>query len=165
MKKVRFMLAVAFIGISVMGTATAQTIAQKGTVGDCTWTLKSDGVLTISGSGVIPDFENEKTDAPWYDYRAEIKALVVEDGVVAIGKNAFKHCTAMSSATMANTVVAIGEAAFFHCRALKSVTIPSAKAIGRIAFSGCTLLEEVRIPKDCLLGEASFGGCKKLPQE
>jgi len=159
MKKVSVFLVFAFVGY----TATAQTILKQGTTGDCSWTLTSDSVLTISGKGAMPDFESAK-DAPWYDYRAEIKAVVVENGVTSIGKNAFNHFTQMKSLNIGKSVEKIGEGAFYHCRSLKSVDIPkSVLSIERIAFSGCILLEEARFPKDCTVGEAAFAGCKNLP--
>lgn len=62
-----------------------------GTAGALTWTLTSDGNLTIQGQGAMPDYKYEHY-APWYEYRGEIKTVTIEDGVTSIGSGAFYYC-------------------------------------------------------------------------
>ena len=47
-----FLAMFAFVGLSESATAQITTIAQD-TTGNLTWTLTSDGTLTISDSGAI----------------------------------------------------------------------------------------------------------------
>ena len=96
-----------------------------------TWTLSSDGTLTISGTG---DME----DSPWLSQRDEIKKVVIKDGVTGIGEYAFRDCSGLTSLTIPNSVTSIGELAFYDCSALTSITIPnSVTSIGGGAFYGC----------------------------
>lgn len=57
------------------------------------WEISDDGVLRISGSGEIetitPDWY---VNIPWNDYRALIKAVIIEEGITAIGQQAFWRC-------------------------------------------------------------------------
>lgn len=58
--------------------------ADEGTCGEnLTWTLDDDGLLTISGTGDMSDYMFR---GPW-NYAP--KAVVIEEGVTSIGKNAF----------------------------------------------------------------------------
>ena len=56
-----------------------------------TWTLTSDGTLTISGKGEMGDFGSYywEGDEPWAKYSDEIKKIIVEEGVTSLGRNAF----------------------------------------------------------------------------
>ena len=95
-----------------------------------TWTLSSDGTLTISGTG---DMEG----APWLSQRDEIKKVVIKDGVTSIGGGAFSGCYGLTSVTIPNSVTGIEQYAFYNCSGLSSITIPnSVTSIGSSAFYG-----------------------------
>jgi len=157
-----FLMGLAFIGLTISAKAHAVASGDCGANGNnLTWVLTCDSVLTISGSGAMADFEEQKS--PWYEYRDAVKTIVIGNEVTTIGNNAFNHCTKMTSIVIGNAVETIGEAAFFHCRSLESVIIPNTvTTIGRIAFSGCVNLAEAVVSESVTLGEAAFGGCKKL---
>ena len=53
-----------------------------------TWTLDSDGVLTIRGTGKMRDFSNSK-DVPWYSYRTSISNVIIGNAVTSIGLGSF----------------------------------------------------------------------------
>ena len=60
------MLALLMI-ISVLPVSAAADAPKSGTCGEnLTWTLSDDGVLTISGSGAMTDFDY---GAPWESYK------------------------------------------------------------------------------------------------
>lgn len=62
-------------------------VVESGICGEnLTWTLDSEGILTISGTGSMYDY------APWYSCTADIKKLVIEEGVTAIGAGVFDDC-------------------------------------------------------------------------
>lgn len=101
-----------------------------------TWSLSSDGVLTISTDGTPGphDMKNytNGSDAPWGH---EIRSLIIEDGVTSIGFSAFRDCNRLTSVVIPNSVATIGAYAFLDCGNLASVTIPdSVTAIGSRAF-------------------------------
>ena len=60
----------------------AATIVDSGTCGaNTTWSLDSDGVLTISGSGAMYDYgyiaDGDPAPAPWADHRDTITGVVL----------------------------------------------------------------------------------------
>lgn len=104
-----------------------------------TWTLDGTGMLTISGSGDMYDYDCY--DTPWNQYREIIYNVVVTEGVTAIGKSAFWCCESLTSIALPSSLTAIGRFSFSHCTSLESVTIPaSVDAIDVRAFSGCDSL-------------------------
>jgi len=71
----------------------------SGTCGSSvTWTLDSSYTLTVSGKGTM--INCGPYDAPWKDYRGQIKKLIVEDGVTYVGEYAFKDCTRLADVTI-----------------------------------------------------------------
>ena len=111
---------------------------------DLTWTLDTNGTLTISGQGhMVIDTDY----SPWYDHRDRITNVVIEEGVYSIAANAFAHCEEIKQAKIAGTVTEIGAEAFLWCKNLESVTIPeSVTAIHSHAFMACHSLKEIHIP-------------------
>lgn len=120
---------------------------QSGTTGDCTWIYEaSTQTLTISGNGKMGDYKYNGSDNPWYDFRDNIKKVVIENGVTKIGSYAFLHCTNLTDVTIPDSVTRIGVRAFEGCTGLTGVTIPdSVTYIGACAFEGCTGLTGVYI--------------------
>ena len=123
------------------------------------WTLTSGGVLTISGTGDMPD-----DVFPWDGIRPTIKSVVIEDGVSSIGRRAFLNCTELTSATIPASVQSIGESAFQDCSRLTSVTIPAnVQSIGRGAFYNCSSLASITIPEGVTsIGQSAFSYCQSL---
>ena len=100
------------------------------------WTLNTDGVLTISGTGEMENYAYNGA-VPWYDYNQDITEAVIEDGVTSIGVYAFYSCTNLTSVTIPDSVTSIGEYAFVGCNALKAVIVERAEtltALGSNAF-------------------------------
>ncbi len=79
-------------GQTLISELSAEIIAD-GICGDTlTWTLESDGTLTISGEGSMTEM-SDAASTPWYDYREEITSIIVESGVTSISDYAFAGCT------------------------------------------------------------------------
>ena len=154
-----FVLAVLMTVSLLPATALAANIVDSGTCGaEVTWTLDSDGVLTISGTGAMKDYYN----SPWNGSR--VKSAVIAEGVTSIGSYAFWGCKSLTSVTIPDSVTSIGEYAFNGCSSLTSVTIPdSVTSIGGSAFAGCTSLTSVTIPDSVtsIVGYA-FSNCTSL---
>jgi len=146
----RFTVAVLFVLLAV--THTAMVAAQSGTFGNnLSWTL-SGGTLTISGNGPMP--ENGSGDqSPWYNQRADITRVIIENGITRIGKYSFIASSIggvykVTSVSIPNSVTSIGVGAFGNCNVLTSVVIPdSVTIIDNEAFSGCSSLASVTIGK------------------
>ena len=131
-----------------------------------TWTIGNDEVLTISGTGRIPDYNTsygEKNTAPWYGYAYQIKKVVLGSGVQNIGNGAFAGCYGMTDITIPDGVTSIGDSAFDGCSALTEISIPgTVSSIGREAFYGCAL-REVEIPQGITsIQSYAFQNCTQL---
>ena len=158
-----FVLAVLMIVSILPATALAADIVDSGTCGaEVTWTLDSEGVLTISGTGAMKDYDPYK--APWYGSRSRVKSAVIADGVTSIGDYAFRDCYNLASVSIPDSVTSIGADAFWYCTSLTGVTIPdSVTSIGWSAFCGCESLTSVTIPDNVTsIGDWAFGLCKSL---
>ncbi len=121
-------------------TAQNSTVA-SGECGDnLAWTLDDQGTLTVSGTGPIPSYDYRST--PWYDYRNQVTAVIIENGVTAIGSNAFFNMPQISSLTIPNSVTQIGDTAFYGCRNLAELSLPDGiTAIGYEAFTGSAFFD------------------------
>ena len=113
MKNSNLMTRAALTLLVMMLTATTAWADDSGECGNgVTYYYKeSTNTLTISGEGAM---ENYGTP-PWYSYRADIKAVVIEDGVMGIGNSAFQQCRSLTSISIPNSVTYIGDHAFQFC--------------------------------------------------
>ena len=110
------------------------------------WKLTSDGTLTVSGSGDMPDFYADRNGTPWYSYNNDIKKIVVKSGLTSIGEAAFYDCDA-ATAVIADTVKEIEDNAFASCMELKTIELPSGlKELGDNVFSKCYALSSITLP-------------------
>ena len=161
-----FVLAVLMIASLLPATALAADVVASGTCGaegdgsNLTWTLDSEGLLTISGTGAMKDYDNNS--ALW-QHRA-IEKAVIDNGVTSIGDHAFYYSNYLTSVTIPNSVTSIGESAFERCSSLTSVTIPSSvTSIGNGAFEYCSSLTSVTIPSSVTsIGNGAFMYCSSL---
>ena len=77
---------------------STEEIVSNGSCGDgLTWKLNSDGMLTISGSGEISG------NPEWKEYVSQIKSVSIDEGVTAIGENAFVDCTNLTDVYYSGT--------------------------------------------------------------
>jgi hypothetical protein len=84
------------------------------------------------------------SDRPWYDKRASIRQVIIEDGITSIVRYAFDEFKNLTSITIPSSVTSIGYQAFCDCDNLRSITIPnSVKNIGMYAFSWCGKLKDI----------------------
>ena len=132
------LLAGAAIGVNIPENgvlyADAAEIISSGECGDnASWTLDSDGLLTISGTGAIADTMFGET--PWDN--AAVKKAVIKSGITSIERTAFNGNENMTEIEIADTVTSIGNFAFLGCESLNTVSIPykvSELGVGVFAF-------------------------------
>ena len=173
-----------------LGVNAADEVA-SGTCGPMlSWSLDSEGLLTISGEGEMNDWEYGKTPlvgTPWDSYVQSITSVTIEDGVTSIGNQAFIFCENLKTITIPDSVASIGvsafvkcssieridipdgvtsigDAAFVECRSLKTITISdNVTEVGTTAFGNCTSLESITIPESVTsIGDYAFYGCTSL---
>ncbi len=114
---------------------------------DLTWTLYTDGMLSIMGSGDMWAFDYDYAGtAPWTEYKEQISEIYLDDGITSIGDHAFFKLEKIKEVIIPEGVTSIGEMAFYHCHGLTDITIPaSLKTVGSEAFSIDALCEPNRI--------------------
>ena len=156
-------------------SAAEPTIVDSGNCGkdgsNVTWTLDSTGLLTISGTGKMADYEMQYdsasdeyiTTAPWGN---QAKMVVIGDGVTGIGAAAFYGCSDLTSVTMGSSVTDIWDGAFSGCTGLTGIVLPgSVTGIGEYAFYNCNSLTVIEIPEGVTtLGNSAFFGCDNLKE-
>lgn len=154
--------------LMVLPAGAAENTA-SGTFGENTdnlsWSLDSNGTLTISGTGNMDDFYLWY-DVPWMDYNHIIQKVVIKKGVTNISDYAFNNCFAMKEISIASTVTSIGSASFTDCTGLTEITIPKGvKEIKDNAFSQCYNLASVTIGNGVTtIGEYAFFNCTSLKE-
>ena len=131
------------IAFTVYSSATDDKYIRSGACGEnLTWVLDiSTGKLKISGKGEMEKY-NYSPNSPWYDDRAYIKSIDVENGVTSIGDYAFYNCIYVESVKLPNTLIKIGEYAFYNLKLLNSIDLPNnIEKIGQSAFIFCKSIE------------------------
>ena len=119
----RLRMGLLLLGLLCAATMTAQT--------PLTWVI-SNGTLTISGDGAIPNYGTTSTTRPpWYG--ASFTSISLGSGVTSIGENAFRDGTGLTFVTIPSNIASIGVGAFIGCTNLRTVTIangPNVLTIG-----------------------------------
>ena len=136
---------------------------KSGTCGpNLNWQLTDDGVLTITGTGQMKDYNDSYSASPW-SY-TNVKKVIMSDGATSIGEYAFYFCTKLTSIKVPNGVKTIGNQAFSQCKALTSINIPNGlTTIGNWAFRDCSALTSMNIPNSVTtIGHEAFDGCSAL---
>lgn len=157
---------VRYAGLSLI-TADAADITASGSCGrSLTWTLDSEGTLTVAGTGAMYD-RNSNYTVPWAEYKDKITSVIVREGVTSIGGQAFESCTALTSVSLPSTLQRINTYAFSGCKELTSIVIPDGVTnIGSSSFAMCKKLSEISIPKSVTyIGDLAFASTKWLDQQ
>ena len=121
------------------------------------WMIDKNGTLTVKGKGHMRDYGYKKfhtgdhdiTDAPWSEYYYDVNKLVIEDGVMGIGNNAFFVMdTLKGELVIPDSVKRISESAFRACSGFEGeLVIPEGvKTLGNMAFGGCNNIYRVNLP-------------------
>ena len=156
-----------WLDVTISGTCGHVNIPTGLTGSEVTWRLThSEGsagydLLTISSinNGWIADYEDG--ESPWYAYREQIKTIVIGDGVVHIGRRAFKDCTGVNSVSFGNSVNTIYYDAFSNCTSLTSVILPPSmreiydNAFRNTGLTSVTLNDGLQTIGDCAFYECA----------
>lgn len=156
-----------------LALAAAQSLEEENgeatIIGKCgdnlQWSLSSDGVLTIDGTGEMDDYRPLNYPlAPWNAHMNKINTIIANSGMTHIGNSAFYYCSSLTAVTIPDSVISIGAGAFTGCSSLGSVDIPSSvTSIGNSAFGVCSSLTSVTIPDSVIsIGNSTFAYCSSL---
>ena len=133
----------------------------------------NDEIEIISYDGtdatlVIPDeIDGKKVTAIGYEAFkgcSGLTSITIPASVTSIGGWAFEGCSGLTSITIPDSVTTIEGYVFYGCRGLTSITIPdSVTSIGSSAFEGCSGLTSITIPASVTsIGGWAFEGCSGL---
>lgn len=201
MKKVQRLLSVLLVCCLVAGLLPTAALAADPVVdfgtdgGDCgdnlSWTLDSDGILTISGIGKMNDYPSSNVfqgTIPWYYNRENIVEIQIDEGVTSVGAWAFSGCDNLTNVSLPTTVETIGGGAFYACKHLSEIVIPNkvttieyktfsnctslttvtskgVTIIGQMAFENCSLVNNIIFSDELVeIGESAFSNCKNLTE-
>ena len=129
-----------FVWASQVGEFVEEGCAPIQMCGDDLYWEYADGVLTITGTGDMYDYADDKTGpAPWYDVRGSITTINMPNEMTKIGDYAFYKCTEVTSINMPTTLTTIGEKAFAQDTKLAcEIILPaSMTTIASRAFFNC----------------------------
>lgn len=156
MKKVISLLLSLAMLLSIVSVVDFSAFAdvQTGSCGDnVTYSLDtSTGVLTISGTGDMYDYQHNSGELPpieeldeFFDDNVDYNNPVLETyGTSVSTESPFDSNSSIKSIVVKYGVTSIGNSSFYNCRSLKSVTIPnSVTFIGAVAFCECESLKDV----------------------
>lgn len=128
-----------------------------------TWTLDSDGLLTVNGKGKM---KSSSSGYPWGAKKDAIKEVVCSNGVESIGRYAFQNCDNLTSITIPESMTRIEERAVSNCSSLEDIIFQNSSSItyiGKSAFASCTSLTSVQIPDGLKsIEESTFSNCTNL---
>lgn len=103
--------------------------------------IDDNGVVTIPSSIT-------KIAAFAFDYNRTVKEVIISEGVIEIGAQAFCHCTNLAKVTLPNSLKKIGDLAFGFT-GLTSLEIPSGlKKVSEDAFMMCSSLHSITVSED-----------------
>lgn len=149
------------------------------------WSLASNGVLTITGTGkgIMTDYQ--PGNAPWavktvtqvvigegvthvgnYAFaEMDITRVTLPESLTSIGHHAFSF-SAITAVTIPGSVTSIDPEAFWGCSDLTSLTIcDGVTAIDSAAFGECTALTKLVLPDSVTtIGAQAFDGCTGLEE-
>ena len=124
-----------------------------------TWSLDSNGTLTITGSGSMSG-----SSCAWADYKDKVKNVEFSGNITSISECAFENNKNIETITLPNTVTSIQTRAFAECTNLKTVIFPkSIVRIGTSAFYKCTSLQSIDLSENLMyINKYAFAECTSL---
>ena len=134
-----------------------------------TWNLSDDGILTISGTGAMADYDLENASSPvnptpWYQYKTDITEIVVEEGITEIGNACFARLDKVTKLTLPQE--SLKKIGYRGCRDLRftsKLTLPaSLESVGNRAFENCKGFSNLQLGANATYGEYAFNACSKL---
>lgn len=142
--------------------AADSTTSTGTTSNGITWEL-TDGVLTVSGSGVPDQGLGESIGYPRVH---QITSVKIEEGITGIGYGAFWGCDNLTEVLIPNSVKKIGDYAFHWCTNLKKISIPNGVTeIGFGTFWGCASLPDILLPGSLIkMDNYAFSDCISLQE-
>ncbi len=141
-------------------------VQTHGIWGKLVWDIGDDGVLTISGSGEMNDFDTWDVINAWRPCAQWINEIVITANIESVGNYAFFGCENLSGITFPDQLTRIGDHSFYGCVSLTEVMLPNSLVIlDNCAFDSCKGLKQIIIPDSVVsVGNYLFAGCDSLEE-
>ena len=141
------------------GSAQAET---GYTYKNLTWYVSTSGVLTVRGTGDMPNFPYNGT-TPWDSKKQSINKIVIESGLTSVGDHAFRGFLNVTEISLPAGLVKIGSQAFEACIITDLIIPDTVKTISYRAFYNCVRLKNLTLTEGIeTIGPYAFAGCLKL---
>ena len=140
-----------FIGVLVVSLLFSAFYILKNTVlkENISWSISDKGVLTISGTGAIKDFDPLKPDE-WHelDSNDKITKIIIGEGITEIGDYAFYKCGDATSVVLPKSLRSVGNFAFMNCSKITEFVFKNGLTdLGEGALYGCSAATVISLPK------------------
>jgi hypothetical protein len=162
----------AFSGCSSLSSITVDVLNTRYSAGNGILFRKDGKTLLCYPAGKVYTSYTIPSSVTAIGYEAfrdcsSLSSITIPSSVTTIGNSVFWGCSSLSSITIPSSVTAIGDEAFRGCSSLSSITIPSSvTAIGDLAFYDCSSLSSITIPSSVTtIGDWAFSGCSGLSAE
>lgn len=130
-------------GYAFAATETENIIAHGRCGDNVKWKLTNNGTFTLYGSGDMDCYTGYIIRSPWFNYREQIRTLIIQEGITNIGDRTFNGCNNITSVVIPDGVSYIGDSAFGGS-GLVNITIPDSIIwIGEGAFWDCNNLTDI----------------------
>lgn len=127
------------------------------------WTFDDAGVLTITGTGDIPNNSSHSWSVPGgvQNFSQVVKKVVIGEGITNVGVMTFINCASLTEVSLPSTLKSIGSSAFTNC-GLETLTLPEGVEQCDFAFSSCASLQTVTLPSTLKSMFYAFADCSSL---
>lgn len=157
-------------GILPTAEAAAQSSGTLSWMGNesLRWLRDENLVLTLTGSGEIPDEPSKAGVCPFHsvndlnDLMSGLTKIVIGEGITHIGEAFFHDAWSCTEVYLPSTLHTIGDYAFDGARDLQHISLASVVSVGSYAFQDAGL-QEIDIPCSLsYIGSYAFSGCSEL---
>ena len=120
------------------------------------------GVLTFKGTGGIKAYSSSSLLFP--SNRADIKSVVIDEGITSIGSYLFYKCSDLKSVSFPTTVTILGTYLFYQCAALTEISnLDKVTTLSSYTFYGCAALTSLSFGEGLTsIVSTTFNSCSKL---
>ena len=101
-------------------THLADITVDEGTVGDLHWAVTSRGKLILSGQGSTGSYQT--ANAPWTNYKADIRSMIIGQDVDQIGYGTFADLDMLTELVIPQGIADISEGAILDCDNLQRIS-------------------------------------------